>query len=62
MGMTRAGLEELADDIPLPAKSYIELVQVNELLAEENKTVLVVCVTTIVAVIVVIGLKIQFVC
>ena len=60
--MTRAGFEELPDDIQPPVKSYIELVQLNELLADENKRVLVVCVTTIATVIVFIGLKIQFMC
>ena len=62
MGMIRAGFEELPDDIQPPVKSYIELVQLNELLAGENKRVLVVCVTTIATVIVFIGLKIQFMC
>ena len=62
MGMTRSGFEELPDDIQPPVKSHIELVQLNEFLADENKRVLLVCVTTIAAVIVFIGLKIQFMC
>ena len=62
MGMTRAGFEELPDDIQPPVKSYLELVKLNELLADENNRVLGVCVTTIATVIVFIGLKIQFMC
>ena len=61
VGMTRAGFEELPDDIQPPVKSYIELVQLNKLLADENKRVLVVYVSTI-ATVVFIGLKIQFMC
>ena len=52
MGMTGAGFEELPDDIQLPVKSHTELAQLNELLADENKIVLVVCVMSIVAFIV----------
>ena len=62
MGMTRADFEELPDDIQPPVKSYIELVKLSELLADENNRVLGVCVTTIATVIVFIGLKIQFMC
>ena len=38
--MTGAGFEELPNDIQLNVKSHIELVQLNELLADENKKVL----------------------
>ena len=43
MGMTRAGFKELSDDIQLLVKSYIKLVQLNELLADGNKRILVEC-------------------